>query len=575
MVAALTKGISLCHFSLKGRRDENQDACLVFYPDNQDTLTHKGVLACVADGVSCSQFSQRASQYATQYFCDQYYSTPLSWSVKHAANKLLTDINQYLFQEGSQQPSHNGLVTTFTAVIIKSTTAHIIHIGDSRVYLLRNEKIHCLTRDHCRTNFGQQHYLTRALGMDDNVHVDYQTLNLQVGDRFILSTDGVHGSLDDETLFSLIQNDDGTDLSLSEKICHNAYQSGSEDNATCVTLKINELSDPTLFEHQRKLLSKQIPPVLRAGLTLDHFTINKTLYEGVRSHVYMATDLRSQERRVIKVPSAHAQEEIETLKLFANEYWIAAQFDNPRVMKMYPAPDDSPFIYQVCEYIEGQTLRQWMYDNPNPSMDSVRTILHDIVKALRVFQRADMVHRDLKPENIMITADKDIKIIDFGAVKVSGLQESLNETEDSLPLGSVNYTAPEYINSGEATIFSDLFSIAVIGYEMLCSELPYKEQSQVSVQQARHNKWHYRSLQQYRDDIPLWIDVAFRKALSPTPKLRYQALGDFITDIKTPNQALLNNESNKPLLSRHPVIFWKSVALVACFIAVIEGLLLL
>ncbi|GAM67075.1 serine/threonine protein kinase [Vibrio sp. JCM 19236] len=99
---------------------------------------------------------------------------------------------------------------------------------------------------------------------------------------------------------------------------------------------------------------------------------------------------------------------------------MGTQLKNKRVMKVYPTPVESKFVYQICEYIEGITLRQWMYDNPKPSLQQARSILDETIKALRVFQRADMVHRDLKPENIMITPNGEVKIIDFGAVKVKG-----------------------------------------------------------------------------------------------------------------------------------------------------------
>ncbi|GAM74871.1 serine/threonine protein kinase [Vibrio ishigakensis] len=143
-----------------------------------------------------------------------------------------------------------------------------------------------------------------------------------------------------------------------------------------------------------------------------------------------------------------------------------------------------------------------MYDNPKPSLQQARSILDEIIKALRVFQRADMVHRDLKPENIMITPSGEVKIIDFGAVKVKGLEEISPESQDTVPLGAVNYIAPEYLNTGKANLVSDLFSVAVIGYEMLTGELPYKPTTNQNLNAARHTKWVCRSLSDYRDDIP-------------------------------------------------------------------------
>ncbi|MEF1309430.1 bifunctional protein-serine/threonine kinase/phosphatase [Vibrio mytili] len=567
------KHIEYSGCSLTGKRAENQDAFIVKYPTTRDELTYKGVVACIADGVSCSNQAQQASQTATTQFVTDYYATPLSWSIKRSASELLTSLNSWLYNQGKDHLYHNGMVTTFSAVVIKSNTAYIFHVGDSRVYLFRDNKLTLLTRDHQRTNFGHQHYLTRALGIDEKVEIDFQTLALTENDKLILTTDGVHETLTNEEMKQHALSIEGCE-ELSQALCDAALSQGSSDNTSCIVLKVNQLPSYDLVEHQNALLANSIPPALEKGQVLDHFEILKTLYDGARSHVYLARDKQSLRSIIIKAPSLNDSENPQTLKQFANEYWIATQLDSHRVMKMFPRPSDSKFIYQVCEYIEGITLRQWMHDHPNPPLDIVREILDSIVKAVRVFQRADMIHRDLKPENIMVTGNREVKIIDFGAVEVKGLSEMQSEGKASFPLGSVNYTAPEYINTGDASTLSDLFSIGIIGYEMLTGHLPYKEQSQQTLQQARHIKWQYHSLKEYRDDIPLWVDLAFQKATSELPSKRYQALGDFIADLFTPNVQLLNDVGNKPLLKRNPILFWKSLAVVACIVAVVEGLLL-
>ncbi len=560
--------------SYKGLRQENQDAFIVNYPENNEELIHKGIIACIADGVSCSDKSQQASHTATTQFTADYYATPLTWNVSHSVSEILLKINNWLYNQGKDHLNHNGMVTTLSTVIIKSNTAHLFHIGDSRIYLFRNNHLTQLTQDHQRVNIGKQHYLTRALGMDVNIDLDYQTIKLQMDDIVILTTDGVHETLQSDEIIQYANNTESAEL-LSRILCESALNKGSTDNATCIVLKVTDLPDMTMFEHQQKLLSRAIPPALTNHSRLDHFEIIKTLYDGTRSHVYLAVDTQTEDQVVIKVPSLNYQEEPDTLKLFANEYWIASHLKSPRVMQMYPCPENTKFIYQICEYIEGVTLRQWMLDHPNPDLNTVRELIDSIVKAIRVFQRADMVHRDLKPENIMVTKNNEVKIIDFGAVEVKGLTESYSEESPSFPLGSVNYTAPEYINTGKATIFSDLFSIGVIGYEMLCGKLPYKEHSQQTLQQARHIKWQYRPIQQFRDDIPLWIDLALQKATAEIPEKRYQALGDFIVDLFTPNARLLHSANNRTLLKHNPVLFWKCVALLTGFIAIIEGLFLL
>ncbi len=565
--------------SLKGKRDQNQDAFLINFPQKHAELLHKGVVACIADGVSCSEHSQIASQTAAMQFISDYYSTPNSWSVKHAAGKILTSLNQWLFEQGTQQSlTHNGFVTTFSSIVIKSNTAHLFHIGDTRIYLIRNNKIQQLTRDHQRTNFGESVSLTRALGIDNRIDVDYQTVTLQEHDRFVLSTDGAHDMFEDNEFLSVCQSKASTaqDLeSLANQVCEQAISNGSQDNTSCVIIDIHQLPQQSLLEHQRITLSRTVPPALSVGHKLDDYEVLKILYEGTRSHVYKVIERSTHRIMVMKVPSSYYSDDHEFLKQFSNEYWVGSQLDSHRVMKMYPKPRHSKFVYQLCEWIEGVTLRQWMLDNPTPSIQQVRAILDELIKAIRVLQRADMVHRDLKPENVMITDSGSVKIIDFGAVKVEGLQEISPEDRDSIPLGAINYIAPEYINTGTATTISDLFSAAVIGYEMLTGELPYKAASNQNLASARHTQWVYRSIKQYRDDIPTWVDLAFQKGTHFNAEHRHQALGEFIMDLYTPNPALNEEQRRAPLLKRNPILFWKSVAFISMGIAIVELLMLM
>lgn len=573
------KHLTLTHAgsSLIGTRKQNQDAILVKVPDARNELEHKGAVACIADGVSCSVNSQKASHTAVIQFINDYLATPESWSIRHAAGTILTSLNAWLYSEGAKHDlSHNGLVTTFSCVILKSNTAHLFHVGDTRIYLMRENSLRLLTKDHQRVNFGKGAYLTRALGMDSKLEVDYQQVALQQGDRFVLSSDGVHDFIDHPVLTEFTRPRNCIDLEeLSREICHQAIVNGSQDNVSCLIIDVVNLPDKSVMEHQQLMLSRTIPPALKIGNVIDHYRVEKIVYEGSRSHVYLVSDVNTGEQLILKAPSMQYSDDTDYLINFANESWVGSQLSSDRIMKIYPTPRQSKFTYQLSEIIDGINLRQWMYDNPNPSLNSVRKILEALIKAVRVLQRADMVHRDLKPENIMITESGAVKIIDLGAVKVLGLEEISPEDREGVPLGAVNYIAPEYILHGDATTLSDLFSVAVIGYEMLTGHLPYKATNNQNIQSARHTKWEYRSISRYRTDIPSWIDLAFNKASHHQPSKRYPALSEFVTDLYTPNKKLQKEFKERPLMQRNPTLFWKATALLSLGLAILEFLLLI
>ena len=125
------------------------------------------------------------------------------------------------------------------------------------------------------------------------------------------------------------------------------------------------------------------------------------------------------------------------------------------------------------EFVDGQTLTQWMIDNPKPDLETIRGIVEQIAKGLGAFHRLEMLHQDIRPDNIMIDKTGTVKIIDFGSTKVTGVVEAAPSTGGNDVLGTVQYTAPEYFLGEGGTPRSDQFSLGVIAYQMLTGKLPY------------------------------------------------------------------------------------------------------
>ena len=577
--------------SIAGIKSKNEDAFAAYLPASESVNTLKGVTTCIADGVSCSENAQLASQTAVTLFIDDYYSTPESWTVRTSAARVLSSLNSWLYHHGRQEyQPQNGAVTTFSAAVFKSKTAHLFHAGDSRIYRLRNGDLEQLTSDHCNHAPGGKTYLTRALGMDSRLEVDYIQTDLEVDDLFILSTDGVHEVLTRSELISLSteslssENLSSDDFSSENKlediattIVDQALDKGSEDNLSCLLVRIEELPLEDINEIHRKLTQQTIPPVMETGMNIDGYEIQRVLHSGTRSHVYLVNHPDSEQPLVLKAPSPNFEEDAQYLEGFMREEWVGRRIDHKNVMKILPRNDNSKFLYLVCEYVEGKTLRQWMYDNPQPSLEKVRTICRGIVQSLRVFQRLGMVHRDLKPENIILDPDFDnnerIKLIDFGTVQVSGLHEISSTLNEECPVGSVDYIGPEYLMNHQGTHVSDLFSLGVIVYEMLTGQQPFKLSNPHRRTPKHFSEWQYHSAQNHRPDLPLWFDLALEKATYPNPTGRYPALSEFYADICTPNQTMVDRREHSPLMEKDPVLLWKITAALLLMIIIIQAAL--
>ncbi len=562
--------ISVGQFSDKGIKEINQDACGAYLP-KEPQLSSKGFAIALADGISSSKVSQIASETAVKSFLEDYFSTSETWSVKKSAQCVLNATNAWLYSQTRQSQyrydKDKGYVCTFSAMVIKSSTAYIFHIGDARIYRLNDNSLEQLTNDHREWVSQDKSYLSQALGIHSQLEMDYLSLPVNQGDIFILATDGVYEYASESFLIKTLREQEHNLEIAAEKITQEAYSRGSTDNLTVQIIKINSLPDKSADEFYQQLTALPFPPVLDARMKFDGYTIIRNIHSSSRSHLYLALDQATNQQLVIKIPSIDLRGDPAYLERFLLEEWIAKRINSPYVLKLYTQTRQRHFIYISTEFIEGQTLTQWMIDNPQPNLETVRDIAEQIAKGLRAFHRLEMLHQDLRPENIMIDHIGTVKIIDFGSTRVAGLEETHSLVTQNNLLGTALYTAPEYFLGENGTIRSDIFSLAVITYQMLSGRYPYGVQVAKSRTKAAQKKLKYHSVLDEDREIPAWIDDVLQKALNPNPFQRYSELSEFIFDLRHPNKVFLN-KTRPPLIERNPVVFWKSVSFILALIII-------
>ncbi|BBI49132.1 hypothetical protein HORIV_15530 [Vreelandella olivaria] len=326
--------------------------------------------------------------------------------------------------------------------MIKSTTAHLFHVGDSRIYQLAGNTLEPLTEDHRFWASREVSHLSRAMGAGQHLELDYCTLSLSVGDVFVLTTDGVYEWLTGAEMAALIRAH-WTDLdAAAEALIAAALENGSDDNLTVQIVRIDTLPERHANELYAALSTLPTPSELRPGSELDSYRIVRQLHASSRSHVYLAEDIASGEKVALKTLSTELSQDPASIERFVREEWIARRIDNQHVLNAPAQEHTRHSLYTVLAYIEGQTLTQWMRDHPQAELASVRPIVEQVAKGLRAFHRLEMLHQDLRPDNVMIDSQGTVKLIDFGAAKVAGIAEEVAESDDIL--GTAQYTAPEY-----------------------------------------------------------------------------------------------------------------------------------
>ncbi len=566
--------ISAGQYSDKGRKEINQDFYATYFP-KEPLLTTKGIVVALADGISSSNVSQIASQTAVTSFIDDYYCTSEAWSVKKSAQRVLMATNSWLHTQTRQSQYRydldRGYVCTLSAIVIKSTTAHIFHAGDSRVYQLHGNSLEQLTNDHRLWISREDSYLSNAMGFGPHIEIDYRAIPVEVGDIFVLATDGVYEYVNSTFIASTISKLQNDLNAAAKMIVVKAFEQGSVDNLTVQIVRIDALPNKSPSEVHQQLNELPPPPILEARSEFDGYTIIREVHASSRSHVYLARDNASNTTIILKTPSQDLQGDPTYLERFLMEEWIARRINSPHVLKPCSLTRKRHYLYIATEFIEGQTLTQWIADNPKPELETVRGMIEQIAKGLRAFHRLEMLHQDLRPNNIMIDSTGTLKIIDFGSTQVAGVLEISKPVEQSNLLGTAQYTAPEYFLGESGSPRADLFSLGVITYQMLSGKLPYGVQVATSRTRAAQRKLRYKSLPNDERQIPIWVDEAIKKAVHPNPNKRYAELSEFLFDLRNPNQAFLN-QSRPPLMERSPSLIWKVVSLI---LAVIIAILLI
>ena len=555
--------ITLGQHSRAGPGGPNQDCHGAMLPAGH-ALAGKGIAMALADGISSSRVSQDASQTAVASFLSDYYATSEAWAVRRSAQCVISATNAWLHHQSQRSDARfdrdRGHVCTFSALILKGRMLHLLHVGDARLYRLHPQALEQLSNDHRVVLSPTESYLGRALGAAAQVEIDYHQWEATTGEVYLLASDGAYSHLDACAVHAALSSTPDDLNGAAAALTALAQHRGSLDDATVVLLRIDALPAADARHPQLDRAGLALPPPLAPGQKFEGFTLVRELQHSARSQVFLARDDSSGSQVVIKVPGTELREDGAALDRFVLEEWVARRVDNPHVLKAWPCERPRQHLFVAMDYVQGQTLAQWMVDHPRPSLDTVRTLLTQLARGLQALHGREMLHRDLRPENVMIDRDETAKLIDLASVWVAGLSENAPRQPADAPPGTLQYMAPELLLGQDGSAQSDLFSLAVLCYQMLSGQLPYGLAcARVRSPRDMHTL-RYVPLRHHRTDLPPWLDAVLKKALSTEPARRQEAVSEFVHDLHAPG-APFHSMRSPPLVERNPVRFWQATTL--------------
>ena len=552
-----TLKVSIGQYSTAGIKQQNQDFHGVYLPEGH-VLKQKGIACVIADGIGSSNVSHLAAETAVGSFLSDYYSTSDAWSTQTSAERVIRATNSWLYAQTQQSQGRfdkdRGYVCTLSALILKQQQAHVFHVGDSRIYRIRDHEIELLTHDHRVWLSSREHYLSRALGADYRIEIDYRNIELKEKDIFLLMTDGVYEFVTDQQLLDLILVD--ADLNqLAKAFVEKALEQGSDDNLSLQVIHVEQLPELNQFHIQQDYV---FPQQLSKGEIFEGYVIDKILHQNHRSCLYLAHDTQ-QQPLVIKTLGVDLQQDKNAVEQFQLEDWVSKRLKHDNLMQCYPHNTEKKYLFQCYEYLQGETLAQWLHRQEKPlNLDEILPILQQTALALNAMHRLEMLHQDIRPKNIMVINAENamkIKLIDYGSTAVRGLVE-INPKNANRALGTLAFMAPEYFIDHSSSVHSDQFSLAVMAYYLFTKQLPYGTDLARCNSLKQMKKVQYHSIRKYRPDLPIWLDKILGQALSIEPIHRFEALSELIHNLMHPSKELLNSKP-PAIIERDPLRFWQ------------------
>jgi len=536
-----------------GPRERNEDfAGAVF--GMELPKPRRDTLAAIADGIGGAKGGRVAAETAVRGFLDGFCDLPETMEVRRAAATVLNSLNGWIFSQSRRDNKLAGMGCTFTALVLRGRVAHVLHVGDTRAYRLRGDRITCLTTDHVREGGdGRSNILNRALGVETEVRVDYAAHPIALHDRFLLCSDGVHAYLTPDSIAEILRARSASDDS-ARALVTAALQSGSTDNCTALVIDVVDLPTVDSATVGADIMQLPLIPVPIDGQTVDGFVLKVLISDGRYTRLFGAIDEIEGGEVALKFPKPQVAATATYHAAFVREAWVGARVNSPWIGRIIELPPGrQTCLYTVMPLYQGELLSTRMGRRPLVGLEEGRNIAIKLARAVAALHRAGIIHRDIKPDNVILESEGSLKLIDLGVVRVPGLEDFPPE---DIP-GTIAYMAPEMFAGEPGNQATDIYALGVTMFRAFTGEFPYGNIDAVSPSRRSRPV----PLAELRPDLPAWLQAALGRAIATNPADRFQDVMEFALEMEGgPSRAPVAARRPQTLYERSPVRFWQGVA---------------
>jgi serine/threonine protein phosphatase PrpC len=555
--------------SLTGPRPRNEDYVGIVTP-NAEQLSIKGALIAVADGVSGNAGGGEASEMTVRTVSTDYYATPDTWEPPTSLEKVITAANRWLISQANANRDLAGMATTLSLLILRGQRYYSAHVGDTRIYLLRDGALKQLTTDHVWDRPDMRHVLKRAVGLDAHLAIDFAEGALQVGDVFALLSDGVWETLGEKTIHESLTKFDSPQM-VADLLSNSAIQQKTTDNATSVVVKINALGADTLSERIAGGKHLSPPAKLSIGDVIDDFEVVELLHESRASLLYKVRKTDTKQLFVLKTLQALLANDAESCHGLLNEEWLGKRVVSQFVPQVLPISiEKRSKLYFVMSWFEGATLQQRLDSGHYFTAAGTAKIAIDMLRGIGALHRLSIIHRDIKPANIHQASDQRLRILDLGVALSAGNDETISKNPAFRNLGFRNpgtpsFMAPELFEGCAANEQTDIYAAGVTLYHLLTRKYPYGE-----IEPFQNPKFGDPTpLTRYRPDIPVWLENIVLKAMARDADKRFETAEEMLHALEVGELKPLLAPGRTPLIARARLIKWQWLAIFSFIINIL------
>jgi len=346
-----------------GSRTRNEDYAASYLGTAPERLA-TGVIAALSDGMGGAKGGRVAAELAVRSFIDAALGQPATLGIARIGARAADATNRWVHAMGRTDPALNGMACTLSALVLCGSQAHVLHVGDSRIYRLRDEKLTLLTSDHTLGAPGTSHALTRAVGAQDNLRVDHSAEPARVHDRYLLCSDGVHGALSHQQIFAALCKR-AAPRETAFQLVSEAAATLNADNATAIVVDVLALPATQYADLELAFADRPLRGVPDTGDVIDGFALTEMLGDGPYTRVFRATDTIEKRTVILKFPKPRPGLEKALRTALLRETWIASHVRSPYVTEAIEPPlERRSCVYGVLPNYPGETLEQRLLRRP-------------------------------------------------------------------------------------------------------------------------------------------------------------------------------------------------------------------